>query len=238
MTTTKPKKSTKPTKPQTIVAKKPSRLATVRIPTYSLAEELVNSISHGIGAGLAIVALILCVVKADTAISIVSVALYGAIMIILYTISCIYHALSPKVVGKKVLRIIDHCNVLLMVAGTYLPVCLSLIGGALGWVLFGIVWGITIPVVILNCINVDKYSNLSVACNLVLGWGALLILGPLKEHCDWAGIWLLIAGGFTYTVGSIIYNLGAKHRWFHSIFHFFVLGGGILHFFFIYLFCI
>lgn len=231
MTTKKSIKTTKATK-------KSTRLAKVRVPTYSLAEELVNSISHGVGAGLAIAALVLCVVKANTAIGIVSTALYGSIMIILYTVSCVYHAISPKVIGKKVLRIIDHCDVLLMVAGTYLPVCLSLIGGALGWVLFGIVWGITIPIVILNCINVDKYSNLSVACNLILGWGALLILGPLKEHCDWTGIWLLIAGGFTYTVGSIIYNLGAKHRWFHSIFHFFVLGGGILHFFFIYFFCI
>lgn len=159
-------------------------------------------------------------------------------MIILYTISCIYHALSPKVLGKKVLRVIDHCNVLFMVAGTYMPICLSLLQGKLGWGLFGLVWFVTILGVVFNAIDVDKYKVVSVFCNLLLGWGILFLLKPLKEVCPMNGIWLLIVGGFTYTIGAILYGLGSKIRYMHSIFHFFVLGGSFFHFWFIYWYCI
>ena len=104
-------------------------MSKIKVPKYSLGEELVNSISHGIGALLSIAALVFCCLKANTPNAVVSVCLYGSFMIILYTISCIYHALSPRILGKKVLRVIDHCNVLIMIAGTYMPICLSLFYG-------------------------------------------------------------------------------------------------------------
>ena len=125
-------------------------MSKIKIPKYSLGEELVNSISHGIGALLSIAALVLLVIKAKSKGAVVGVSLYASFMIILYTISCIYHALSPKIAGKKVLRVIDHCNVLLMVAGTYMPICLSLLYGKIGWIVFGIVWAITIVGIVFN----------------------------------------------------------------------------------------
>lgn len=210
----------------------------ITLPKYCLAEELINSISHGIGGGLAIAALVLCVVKSSTPQAVVSCAIYGSLMILLYIISCIYHALSPNLKAKKVLRVMDHCNVMLMVAGTYMPICLSLLWGNLGWILFSIVWVVTILAVVFNAIDVDKYQFLSVLCNLVLGWGILVLFNPLKEVCPLCGILWLFLGGVIYTLGSILYGIGNKKPFFHSVFHFFVLGGSICHFFFIYFYCI
>ena len=167
----------------------------IKIPKYTLGEELINSISHGIGAGLAIAALVLCLIKANNAWSIVSTAIYGSLMIILYIISCIYHALSPRVKGKKVLRVIDHCNVFLMLAGTYMPICLSLLNKTLGWVVFSIVWLITIIAIVLNAINVDKYQIASVVCHLLLGWGSLILINPLVKASSMHAVWILIIGG-------------------------------------------
>ncbi len=210
----------------------------IKIPKYSLKEELINSISHGIGAIMSIVALIFCCLKANSIHSMIGVCLYGSFMIILYTISCIYHALSPKIIGKRILRIIDHCNVLIMVAGTYMPICLSLLYGNIGWITFGIVWTITIIGVIFNAINVDKYSKLSVICNLILGWGALLLIKPMLKIVSFQGIKYLILGGIMYTIGSVLYGLGKKIPYMHSVFHFFVLFGSIFHFLFIYFYCL
>ena len=208
-------------------------------PEYSLGEELVNSISHGVGAALSIAGLILLVLKAESPLAIVACCLYSAFAIILFTVSCIYHALPPKLLGKHVLRVIDHCNVLTMVAGTYIPISLALFGGSLGWTLFGIVWGLTIPAVVLNAIDVNKFQVISVFHSLLLGWGIIFLLGPLKENAPWDGIlWFLIGGGALYTIGSILYGIGSQKKWFQSIFHLFVLAGAILHWFFIYLYCI
>ncbi len=214
-------------------------LEKISIPFYTKREEIVSSITHGIGAGLSIAGLVLLVLKAKTPNAIVGVTLYGSIMIILFTISCIYHALSPNLKrGKKVLRIIDHINVILMVAGTYLPICLSLLYGELGWIIFGIVWGLTIPAIVFNAINVDKYQVISTFHSLILGWGALFLIKPLRSVCPPEGIWLLISGGISYTIGSILYGIGSQKQWFHSIFHLFVIAGATLHFFFIYFYCI
>ncbi|MBQ6394634.1 hemolysin III family protein [Candidatus Saccharibacteria bacterium] len=208
------------------------------VPEYSLGEELINSITHGIGAGLSVVALVLCVVKATTAGGKVSAVLYGTLLIMLYTISCIYHALSPRLRGKRVLRVIDHANVFLVVAGTYMPICLSLLDGVWGWLTFGIVWLVTIVAVVFSCVDVDRFQMIGVVCNLILGWGALLLLPVLIELVPWTGLWLLIFGGVAYSLGAILYVVGAKVPYMHSIFHFFVLMGSILHFFFIYLYCL
>lgn len=213
-------------------------MAKINIPKYTLGEELVNSISHGLGAGLAIAALVLLIIRANSAIGIVTGVIYASIMIILYIVSCIYHALSPKLKGKKVFRVLDHCNVLLMVAGTYTPICLSLLGGSLGWTVFGIVWGITILAIVLNCINIEKYKKICLACNLLLGWAALIIIKPLIEACPVNGLILLIGGGVVYSIGAILYGIGKKKRYVHSVFHFFVIGASILHFFMIYLYVV
>lgn len=210
----------------------------ITIPKYTLGEELINSISHGFGAGLAIAALVLLIVRADSAIGVVTGVIYASIMILLYIISCIYHALSPKLTGKKVFRVLDHCNVLLMVAGTYTPICLSMLGGGLGWTVFGIVWGITILAIVFNCINIEKFKKFCLACNLLLGWAALIIIKPLIEFCPVNGLMLLIGGGVVYSIGAILYGVGKKKRYMHSVFHFFVIAASVLHFFMIYLYVV
>lgn len=214
----------------------------VSIPEYTLGEELVNSISHGVGAVLAITGLVFCIINSKSGIAVVASCLYGSMMILLYLFSCLYHALSPRTRGKRVLRVIDHDNVFLMEAGTYMPISLSLLAGngqvAIGWTVFGIVWAVTIVAVVMSSIDVDKFQGVGLVCNLILGWGALLILPWLTKVLPPAGIFLLIMGGLTYSLGAIWYAIGSKYKWMHSVFHFYVLLGSIFHFFLIYNFCL
>ena len=213
-------------------------MAKIEIPKYSLGEEIFNAVSHGVGALLSIAAIVLLIIRSHSAIGVVSGVIYGSIMFILYIISCLYHSLSPRTKGKKVLRVIDHCNVLLMVAGTYTPISLSLIRGALGWTTFGIVWGITILSVVFTAIDVDKYSVLMVLCNLLVGWCGIMLLGPILELCSMKAVWFLISGGIIYSIGAILYACGRHVAYMHSIFHLFVLAGSVFHFFFIFLYCV
>lgn len=207
-------------------------------PRYTLGEEIVNAITHGVGAALAIAGLVLLIIKADSAMGVVTGIIYASIMIVLYVISCIYHSLSFRIKGKKVLRVLDHCNIQLMVAGTYTPICLSMLGGTLGWVMFGIVWVVTIVAVVFNCLNVEKYKVVSIVCNLLLGWAALFIIKPLIAACPSTGLSLLIWGGVVYSIGAILYGLGHKVRYMHSVFHFFVIGGSLLHYLMIFFYAV
>lgn len=207
-------------------------------PKYTLGEEIVNAITHGVGAALAIAGLVLLIIKADSAMGVVTGIIYASIMIVLYVISCIYHSLSFRIKGKKVLRVLDHCNIQLMVAGTYTPICLSMLGGTLGWVMFGIVWAVTIVAVVFNCLNVEKYKVVSIVCNLLLGWAALFIIKPLIAVCPGTGLSLLIWGGVVYSIGAILYGLGHKVRYMHSVFHFFVIGGSLLHYLMIFFYAV
>lgn len=208
----------------------------VLIPKYSLSEELINSISHGIGAIFAIVALILMLIKANTPLEYVTTSIYGTNMIILYVISCIYHALSPKIIGKKVLRVLDHCNVYLLVLGTYIPISLLGVKSTLGWILFGIVTTITIIGIILSSIATDKFQVFEVICHLINGWSALIGIKYLYINIGFYGILFLIIGGLMYSLGAILYGLGAHKKYMHSIFHFFCLAGTIFHFLTIYIY--
>ena len=206
----------------------------ILVPKYSLGEELFNSISHGIGALLSIAALVLMTVKAKGALSETCVSLFGSTMIILYTISCIYHALSPNIEGKKVLRVIDHCNVYLLVLGTYIPVSLIGIGSSLGWVFFSIVTVVTITGISLSSTGIDKYSVLEVICHLVSGWAALFAIPRLLQNIGFYGLLFLILGGVMYTIGSILYGLGSNKKYMHCLFHIFCLLGTFFHFWCIY----
>ena len=207
----------------------------IKIPPYTVGEEIFNAISHGIGAAFSIVALVLLVVKAHGALAEATVALFGSTMILLYTISCIYHALSPNLEGKKVLRVIDHCNVFLLVYGTYIPVVLVGIGGTLGIVLFSIVTVITSIGIIATSIKIDSTEALEVICHLINGWGILFFLSPLSKTIGTTGIVLIILGGAMYTLGSVLYAIGEKIKYMHSVFHIFCLLGTLFHFLCIYL---
>ena len=208
----------------------------IKIPKYSLGEELFNSISHGIGALAAVAYLVLMVIKARGPLAVTTVSLFGSAMIILYTLSCIYHALSPQLEGKKVLRVLDHCNVYLLVFGTYIPVALLGVGGALGWVLFGIVSLVTVLGIVFTSIGIDKFQVVEVICHLINGWSILFGISKLLNSMGNIGVLFLLIGGIVYTIGSILYGLGSKKKYIHSVFHIFCIIGTLFHFFAIYLY--
>lgn len=213
---------------------KPHRIS---IPKYSLSEELLNSISHGVGALFGIVATVLCIVKAagtGDPWRIVSSAIFGATVLLLYLMSCLYHALKVNM-AKRVFRVIDHCTIFLLIAGTYTPFTLVTLRGTIGWWLFGIVWGMAVLGITLNAISLKKFSKISVACYLIMGWAILAAFQPLADALSPEGVALLIWGGVAYTVGAILYGIGSKVKYFHSVFHFFCLAGTVFHFCAIYL---
>ena len=219
----------------------------VKIPTYSLAEELINSISHGLGAIFGIVGLCMMLSKTiptGDPFAIVSSIIYGVSLVILFTISCIYHSLAINR-GKKVFRILDHDAIYILIAGTYAPYMLvglrphnvwNMGTGTLAYVMFAIVWACCIVGAVFNSINIHKYKKLSMACYLIAGWvvvGALVVLWNIITP---AGVLLLLSGGIVYTIGAVLYAIGSKKKYFHSIFHFFVLAGAILMFISVYCF--
>lgn len=204
----------------------------ITIPKYSLGEELISSISHGVGALLGIAALVLCVIRGafnGSAMQVVSCSIYGGTLVVLYTMSCLYHALKVNL-AKKVFRIIDHCSIYMLIAGTYTPYTLVSLKGALGWTMFGIVWGCAIIGIVLNAIDLKKFKVISMVLYLVMGWCVIFCFPQVKAALG-AGTWWLLVGGIAYTLGAVLYGIGKKVKYMHSVFHFFVLAGSILHFF-------
>lgn len=216
--------------------KKQVRLYKIEIPKYTLGEELVSSISHGAGAALGIAALCLCVIRSaalNNALALVSSWIFGISIIVLYSMSCIYHGLKPNN-AKRVMRVFDHCTIFLLIAGTYTPFTLVALHGAVGWTLFGIIWGTAVIGIILNAIDMERFKVISMICYLAMGWAVIFTFKPLLMAVSMSGIKLLVAGGIAYTVGAVVYGIGSKVKYMHSIWHFFVLAGSILHFFAIY----
>lgn len=205
----------------------------VKIPVYSLCEELINAISHGAGALLGVAALVLCVIRsalhADPW-AVVASAVYGGTLVIMYTMSTIYHALKINR-AKRVFRVLDHCGVFLVLAGSYTPYTLVSMRGPIGWTVFGVIWAFTVVGIVFNAIDVDKYQAVSAIINLVTGWGILFVVVPLSRVLPAPGLALLFSGGLCYTVGAVLYAVGSKKPFFHSVFHLFVIAGSALHFF-------
>ncbi len=198
---------------------------------YSVGEEIFSSVSHGIGALIGVAALVLMVVfaaRAHNVYGVVSGAIYGATMIILFTMSTLYHAIqAPR--AKKVFRVMDHCSIYLLIAGTYTPVTLCTLRQHGGWVMFGVVWGVTALGIVLNSISLEKFKLVSLISYIVLGWAIVAMIGPIRAALPPAGLWLLVVGGVVYMVGVVFYCL-KKTAYMHSIWHLFVLAGSILHF--------
>lgn len=212
---------------------KQSRIA---IPKYTLGEELINSITHGIGAGLGIAALVLCIVKSCSPFDgykLASSIVFGVTTTLLYLMSCLYHALKVNR-AKRVFRVIDHCTIFLLIAGTYTPYTLITMRGLTGWVLFGIVWGVGILGIVLNAVSLKKFAKLSVFCYIALGWVVIFASRQLVSSLSHDGLMLLLWGGIAYTVGAVLYGIGSKKHYFHSVFHLFCIIGTALHFFSIY----
>lgn len=207
------------------------------LPKYTKGEEIFNMTSHIVGGVLGIVALVLCVVFAavhGNGYGVVSGAIYGVTMVILYTMSSIYHGLNPKRKAKKVFQVLDHCSIYLLIAGSYTPFALCTLreySTALGWTIFGVIWFVAILGIILNSIDIKKFRVFSMICYLVMGWCIVFKINLLPELLGTAGFVLLLLGGLAYTIGAILYGLGKKHKYMHSVFHLFILLGSLLQFF-------
>ena len=199
---------------------------------YSLGEEIAHSITHGLGVLLSIAGLAVLVGFASSngdAWHIVSCSIYGATMIILYSSSTLYHAITqPR--AKAIFRHLDHAAIYLLIAGTYTPFTLVNLRGPWGWSLFGIVWGIALLGMVLEFVDAKRFRKLSIALYLGLGWIVLVAIDPMLDKVATGGLVLLLIGGLCYTFGVIFYVM-RRLTYHHAIWHVFVLAGSIVHFF-------
>ncbi len=192
-------------------------------------------VSHIVGGALGIAAIPICVTAAalhGNVYGVVSGAIFGATMLILYCMSSIYHGLSPKLMAKKVFQVIDHCTIFVLIAGTYTPFTLCTIRSfspATGWVIFGVIWASAALGITLNAIDIKKYKVFSMICYLVMGWCIISVISPTVKALTFTGAMWLLAGGICYTLGAVLYAIGSKKRYFHSIFHIFCVFGSICH---------
>ncbi|MCH7412341.1 hemolysin III family protein [Belliella sp. R4-6] len=197
----------------------------------TLQEEFANSISHGIGILFSVVAIALLVtfsVLNGSAIHIVSCSLFGGSIMLLYTFSTLYHAVQDVKV-KAWLRTLDHIGIYFLIAGTYTPFLLLAVQGTLGWIFFGIIWGLTAFGVVYKIFYINKFKKASLILYLSMGWLALFVIKPLFENLSTPTLSLIAAGGLSYTLGTIFYTK-PNMMFAHTLWHLFVLMGTILHF--------
>ena len=194
--------------------------------------ELFNSITHLVGAAAAVVGLVVLVVSAaiqgDPA-KIVSCSIYGATLLLLYTFSAIYHSSRGQV--KKIFRLLDHQAIYLLIAGTYTPFTLVTLRGAWGWSLFGVAWGMAILGIMVDSLPQKGNRVVPLIIYLVMGWLMMTAYGPLRSALPAQGLAGLLAGGIFYTSGLVFYLLDERVRYFHGVWHLFVLAGSISHYF-------
>jgi channel protein, hemolysin III family len=196
-------------------------------------EEILNSLSHGIGAALAIAGTSVMLVRAarsGDAINIVSSSIYCFSLIFLYVMSTLYHSFKGKNT-KKIFQKFDHCSIFVLIVGSYAPICLSLLGGKLGWILFGVNIFFAVLGIVANAISVKKWGKLSLVLYLLMGWSVVAAIRPLLSLISLDGFVLLLIGGLFYSIGVIFYNL-KKPRFMHTVWHLFVLCGSTFHYFF------
>src|SRR5690625_489797 len=200
--------------------------------TFSKKEEIANSITHGIGATLSLAALVILIVYASlygNAWNIVSFSLFGTTMLLLYVFSTLVHSL-PIGKAKKVFEILDHAGIFFFIAGTYTPFLLVALRGALGWTLFGIIWGLAIFGTVFKAFFVDRFVKLSTILYIVIGWLIVVAWKPLVASVSTKGIVFLVIGGVLYSFGAIFY-VWKGFKYHHAIWHLFVVAGSIMHFF-------
>lgn len=199
---------------------------------YSLGEEIAHGVTHGIGALLAIAGLAILAARAalyGDAWQMVSVCIFGSSLVLMYAASTLFHSI-PMPNTKRVFRVLDHCLIYVLIAGTYTPFTLVTLRGPWGWSLFATVWGLALIGIVFKIFTTGRFEKLSLAVYLVMGWCVLAVIKPLMATLPEGGLWLLLAGGLSYSVGTIFYRWESL-RYHHAIWHLFVLGGSVLHFF-------
>ena len=215
---------------------KRTRLSDRKLPDYTRGEEIMNMVTHIVGGAMGVAVLVLCVIRAalhGNVYGIVTSAIYGTTMVVMFTISSVYHGLKPNL-GKKVMQVIDHCTIYFLIAGTYTVIILSALRPAypaLSWGIFAFEWAMVALATSLTAIDLKKYSVFSMICYIGMGWAIIPFWKQVLTVLTFPGFLLLLLGGIAYTVGSILYGLGKKKKWMHSVFHIFVILGALLQFF-------
>ena len=213
---------------------KRTKLADRVLPVYSIGEEITNTATHLIGGILGVIALVLCLRKAALdrgAAEITGAAIYGSCLVILYSVSSLYHGLRPGM-AKKVMQVLDHCAIYFLIAGSYSVVCMGAIrreSPMLGWGILTLEWVLCAVATVLTAIDLKRYKVFSMICYIGMGWAIIPMAALLFRIMTPAGFWLLLGGGISYTLGAILF--GMKKKWMHSIFHVFVVAGSVLQFF-------
>lgn len=216
---------------------KRTKLHDRELPGYTRGEEIFNMVSHIVGGGFGVIALVACVLVAafrGNVYGIVSAAIYGTSMVALYTMSSIYHGLKTEhFIAKRVMQILDHCTIFILIAGTYTPIMLCGLrpsNPVVAWIVLAAVWALAALGITFNAIDLKKYKVFSMICYIGMGW-CIVLTGPvLPRALTAAELGWLLAGGVAYTVGAVFYGFGKRVRYIHSVFHLFVVLGSILQF--------
>lgn len=203
------------------------------LPIYSHGEEIMNTVTHIAGGGVCLLGAIGCIilaVRSGSSMRIWTTALYCFTLVLVYTMSSVYHGL-PVGKAKRVMQVMDHCSIYLLIAGTYSPLVLCAIAPvypAIGWGLFAAQWLLTALAVTLTAVDMHRYRVFSKVCYIAMGWGIIFFLPQALEVLGDTGFLFLLAGGIAYTIGAVLFSLGQKIKWMHSIFHLFVIMGTLL----------
>lgn len=214
---------------------KRTKLRERKLPDYTKGEEVMNMVTHIVGGGLGILALVLCVAKSvmnGSRTGIIASLIYGICMVGLYAMSSIYHGLRPGT-AKRVMQVMDHCTIYFLIAGTYTPIVLCAVAPvypAVGWGLLVFEWALTVLAVTLTAIDLKKYKAFSMVCYIGMGWAVLPFMKQAMVALTTPGFLWLLFGGIAYTIGAVLFAIGSKRRWFHSVFHIFVVLGSLLQF--------
>ena len=212
--------------------KKRTKLRFRALPDYSRGEEIMNMVTHVAGGGLALIGVALCILKSvGNPWSVVGCGIYGLGLLCVYTFSGVYHGLRPGM-GKKVMQVLDHCAIYFLIAGTYTPILLTAFLPVYPAVAIGLLimeWALCFLAATLTAIDLKIYNVFSMICYVCMGWAIIFFVGRARLVLGAAGFGWLLAGGIAYTVGAVLYGIGSKRPWMHSVFHIFVVLGSILH---------
>lgn len=210
-----------------------TKLSDRHLPTYSTGEEIMNMVTHISGGGIGIILAVLCCIKAiihGTILALIGSIIFLISIATLYAMSSIYHGLKTNT-SKKVMQILDHCTIYLLICGTYTPILLAAflpVYPVICWGLLIFLWSLAALAITLTAIDLKKYNVFSMICYICMGWSILPFVPQTIDVLGNAGFYILLSGGIAYTIGAILYGIGSKRRWFHCIFHIFVVIGSTL----------
>lgn len=211
-----------------------TKLKDRELPTYTKGEEIFNMVSHIVGGAIGLIGMVLCIIFSaihQNSYAIVGSIIYGISMIFLYTMSSIYHGLKPTRKAKKVMQILDHCTIYVLIAGTYTPILLSSImkvDQVAAWTMLAIVWTFAILGIVLNAIDLKQFRVFSMICYIAMGWCIIFRIDLVIKSLGMTGFILILLGGIIYTLGTILYGIGRKVKYMHSMFHLCVVIGTLL----------